>query len=51
MLLSIHGFGRLTTALFIGELGDIRRFSSYKKLSAYMVTERAIQQRIMMRHL
>ncbi|MGV3238554.1 transposase, partial [Staphylococcus aureus] len=35
ILLSIPGFGRLTTALFIGELGDIRRFSSHKKLNAY----------------
>lgn len=36
ILLSIPGFGRLTTALFIGELGDIRRFSSHKKLNAYV---------------
>ncbi|WP_369604226.1 transposase [Staphylococcus hyicus] len=34
MLLSLPGFGRLTTALFIG--GFIIKFSKHKKLNAYV---------------
>ncbi|WP_369598799.1 IS110 family transposase [Staphylococcus hyicus] len=36
MLLSLPGFGRLTTALFIGRLRDIIKFSNHKKLNAYV---------------
>ncbi|WP_394274246.1 transposase, partial [Staphylococcus hyicus] len=36
MLLSLPGFGRLTTALFIGGLRDIIKFSKHKKLNAYV---------------
>lgn len=36
MLLSLPGFGRLTTSLFIGRLRDIIKFSNHKKLNAYV---------------
>ncbi|QLE63737.1 transposase IS116-IS110-IS902 family protein [Furfurilactobacillus rossiae] len=36
VLMSIPGFAETTTVLLIGELGDIRRFSSSNKLNAFV---------------
>ncbi|WP_338133766.1 transposase, partial [Staphylococcus felis] len=35
-MVSIPGLGELTTALLIGELGDITHFETNKQLNAYV---------------
>lgn len=44
ILSSISGIGKTTAISFLGELGSINKFSSYKKLCAFIGTDPAIYQ-------